>query len=307
MIPRLDFTTLKIFTSVADTKNITRAAELENIASSAVSKRLSDLEHALGTQLLYRLPRGVELTPAGEALLRHARSLLHSAEQLAADLGDYASGVRGEVRLAVNASSAAEFLPADFATFCDLYPEVRISLQEANTAWILKAISDSKFDIGVFAGSESGHDNVEVVPYREDSFVLVVPHDHPFAKRKSISFEETLSQYFVGLEAGTAWDSLLSHAAVMAGRPIRYRFRLRNTLSIFQMVAAGLGIFIAPHTMARVISPAVRLKVVHLDEVWAHRQLSIATRGVTSLNPAGRMMFEHLTRSGSKAVALASG
>lgn len=303
MIPRLDFTTLKIFTSVADTRNITRAAELENIASSAVSKRLSDLEHALGTQLLYRLPRGVQLTPAGEALLSHARNILHSAERLAADLGDYASGLRGEVRLAVNASSAAEFLPADFATFCDLYPDVRISLQEGYTDWILKAISDSKFDIGIFAGTESGYPNVEVTPYRKDSFVLVVPHEHRFAKRKSMPFEETLSEYFVGLEVGTAWDSLLSQAAVMAGRSIRYHFRLRNTLSIFQMVAAGLGIFIAPHTMARVISPALRLKVVHLDDIWARRQLSIATRGLASLNPAGRIMFEHLTRAETASVA----
>lgn len=296
MIPRLDFTTLRIFASVAQTRNITRASELENIASSAVSKRMCDLEHTLGTALLYRLPRGVELTPAGEALLVHARDILHSAERLAADLGDFASGVRGEVRLAVNGSSAAEFLPADFVTFCELHPDVRISVQEANTGWILKAIADSKYDIGIFAGSESGYSDVEVTPYREDSFVLVVPHGHRFASRTSMSFEEALSEYFVGLEATTAWDSLLSQAAVMAGRPIKYRFRLRNPLSIFQMVAVGLGIFVAPHTIARVLAPAIPLKVVYLEDAWAQRQLSIATRGVASLNPAGRIMFEHLTR-----------
>lgn len=301
MLPRLDFTTLRIFASVADTHNITRAAEVENIASSAVSKRMADLEHMLGTKLLYRQPRGVQLTPAGEALLHHARMILHGAERLAADMGAYASGIRGEVRMAVNASSAAEFLPADFAPFCSQYPDVRIVVSEGNTDWILKSVSESKYDIGVFTGADGIYPDVEVTPYKEDSFVLVVAEGHRLANRSSIIFADTLDELFVGLEEGTAWDSLLSRAALSVGRAINYRFRLKNTLSIFQMVAAGLGVFIAPHTMARVVAHAARLSIVPLEDAWAHRRISIATRGLRQLNPAGRIMFHHLTRATERA------
>lgn len=295
MGPRLDFMTLRVFVAVAHTRNITRAGEIENLAASAVSKRMVDLEHMVGTPLLYRMPRGVELTPAGEALLRHARHILNSADRLVADLGDFAEGIRGDVRLAVNASSAAEFLPADLLKFTGLYPQVNVVLQEANTGWILEAVADGKFDIGLFAGTESGFAEVEVTPYREDSFVLVVQKGHRLAERSSVAFEETLDELFVGLEEFTAWSSTLTNAASATGKTIKYRFRLRNTLSIFQMVGAGLGVFIAPLTMARAISPAVNLQIVALEDPWARRNLSIATRGQASLGPAARKMLEVLT------------
>ena len=69
------------------------------IAPSAVSKRLAELEHALGCTLLTREPRGMRLTPAGETLLHHTRRMLASAEQIALELAEHARGVRGFVRV----------------------------------------------------------------------------------------------------------------------------------------------------------------------------------------------------------------
>ena len=296
---RLDFTTLRIFVAVADTRNITRAAELVHIASSAVSKRLSDLEHSLGTTLLYRLPRGVELTPAGEALRHHAQAILNSAERLAADLGDYSSGVKGHVRIAANASSVAEFLPQDLTSYVAEYPEVNIDLQELNTGPVLKAVAEGWCDIGLFAGSRSEYKELHVVPYRADQFVIVVPKDHAFAGRSSMPFVDTLSEYYVGLEAMTAWDSILSKAASDAKGEMKYRFRLKNILSVLRMVSAGLGISVAPLTMVRACSNQLELEVVAISDQWAQRQLSIAVRSIENLTPPARAMFDHLQQRAS--------
>src|SRR5665213_3489151 len=95
----LDLTTLRLFVTVCETRNIARAGEQANIVGSAISKRLAVLEDTAGTRLLVRRRRGVEPTPAGETLLEHARAMLASADQIERDMAAYAAGVKGQVRI----------------------------------------------------------------------------------------------------------------------------------------------------------------------------------------------------------------
>jgi DNA-binding transcriptional LysR family regulator len=92
MNSRIDLTTLGLFITVAELRSITKTAEREHIAASAVSKRLSDLETELRAKLFHRLPRGLELTAAGFALLHHASAILRRLDELEADLSEYAEG-----------------------------------------------------------------------------------------------------------------------------------------------------------------------------------------------------------------------
>ncbi len=105
---RIDLTSLQLFVAVCELGSIGRAAEREFIAASAISKRLSDLEAALATPLLYRHARGVDLTPTGESLLHHARSVLYSLAKMQVDLSEYADGVRGHVRVHANISAIVQ-------------------------------------------------------------------------------------------------------------------------------------------------------------------------------------------------------
>ena len=83
---RGDLTTLRLFVAVCDEQNLTRAAQREGIAASAVSKRMNDFELAFGVTLFKRLAKGMALTPAGEALLHHARVTLLNVEKIAVEL-----------------------------------------------------------------------------------------------------------------------------------------------------------------------------------------------------------------------------
>ena len=114
---RIDLTSLQLFVAVCELGSIGRAAEREFIAASAVSKRLSDLETAVDTALLYRHSRGVTLTPAGESLLHHARTVLFGLERMQGELSEYADGVRGHVRMHANISAIFQFLPEDLGAF----------------------------------------------------------------------------------------------------------------------------------------------------------------------------------------------
>ena len=99
---RLDLVSLSLYSLVLRSGSISKGAELAHLAVGAASKRITDLEAAVGTELLERHSRGVTPTLAGQALQRHAQRILADVDQLAADLSDHARGVVGVVRLVAN-------------------------------------------------------------------------------------------------------------------------------------------------------------------------------------------------------------
>jgi DNA-binding transcriptional LysR family regulator len=290
---RFDLRTLQIFISVVDLSSITRAAKRENIAASAVSKRVADLENALGTELIYRQTRGVEPTQAGLALLRHARSIVQGVERLTGELSQYSKGVRGNVRMLVNKSAMVQFLPDDLRSFLNIYPDVRIDLQEEYSPRILSGIMDGTADIGVFTAGAGDPGTLNTLEYKRDRLVLIVPRSHALAGRDSVRFTEAVGYDLVALASDSAWNVLLTRAAAEVGRDLNIRFRVASFDAVCRMVAADLGIAVGPQGMLRAVALS-GLVEVRLDEPWAKRRLMVAVRDLGSLSAAARFMVKHL-------------
>src|SRR5574343_1685438 len=146
---QIDLTSLQLFVAVCELGSIGRAAEREFIAASAVSKRLSDLETAVDTALLYRHSRGGTLTPAGESLLHHARTVLFGLERMQGELAEYTEGVRGHVRVHANISAIVQFLPEDLGAFARQHSQIKIDLQEHLSPDVLQAVQEGTTDLGL--------------------------------------------------------------------------------------------------------------------------------------------------------------
>src|SRR6185436_13378619 len=138
--------------------------------------------------LLVRSRGGVTPTQAGRTLLQHARTILGQAERLREDLGAYAGGVAGQVRVLSNTNALTEFLPETLSSFLAAHPNVSVDLEER--------LSDEI--VGIIAGTVDAG-GLETYPYRSDRFVLVVAKDHPLARHNRIAFAEVLEHDFVGL------------------------------------------------------------------------------------------------------------
>ncbi|MGB1027511.1 MAG: LysR family transcriptional regulator, partial [Rhodospirillaceae bacterium] len=110
-MPALNLLSLKLFLAAARSGSIAEAARRENLATSAVSKRISDLEVHYGVTLLERSRGGVSVTPAGELMLQHGETILRLVERLESELLGHAKGVRGEVRIAAVTSAILGKLP----------------------------------------------------------------------------------------------------------------------------------------------------------------------------------------------------
>lgn len=290
---RIDFTTLRLFVAVAGARSLTGAARQEHMALAAVSKRISDLERRLGTSLLYRRPRGVDLTPAGDALLHHARHMLDSMASLQADLSEYSDGVRGHVRIHANTSAIIEFLPADLSAFTRRYPEVKIDLEERVSRDVLHAVRDGLTDIGIFAGRPP-KDDLCCFDYRQDRLVLVAPPGHASQAQSSVSLAEVIDEDFIGLQQDASLHALMAEAAERAGRTLRLRIQVRSFEGICRMIGHGMGIGILPERAVTHPPDGTRLCVVPLADAWARRQLSLAVRDYDALPVLARLMVDHL-------------
>jgi DNA-binding transcriptional LysR family regulator len=301
---RIDFVTLKLFVAIADERSLTKAAEREHLALAAVSKRVSDLESQLGIALLYRQPKGVELTPAGHALLHHARNVMDNLEQLNADLSEFSQGVKGHVRIHANTSAVIEFLPDDLSAFTRLHPQVKIDLEERVSSETIRAVREGLTDIGIFAGHVPA-DDVQVFSYRHDQLVLVTPREHPLAERSSISLRDAVSYDFIGLQQDASLHSLLQHSAHHLGMPLRLRIQVRSFEAICRMIHTGMGIGILPELAVRTYLPALDVRVIPLDDPWARRELKIAVRSLEALSMTARQMLEHLIASEQRQALMA--
>jgi DNA-binding transcriptional LysR family regulator len=293
---RVDLVSLSLFSLVARTGSISKGAELAALAVGAASKRLSDLEAALGTPLFERHSRGVRLTQAGQALQLHAQRILSSVDQMAADLSDYASGLTGVVRLWANTSAITQFLPRQLSTFTKANPGIRIELEEADSQEIVMAVFDGRADLGIFADRTPAL-GLHVISYQQDRLTLVVPPGHPLAKRRSVRFEEAIEYDFVILSKATSLAKRLEAETERLGRKLKIRIQVRSFDAMCQMVAAEMGIAVLPHAAVQPILRALKLRQVALDETWARRSLLMGVRDVDAVPRHVRLLIDHLAVS----------
>ena len=295
---RIDLTSLQLFVAVCELGSIGRAAEREFIAASAVSKRLSDLEATLDTTLLYRHTRGVNLTPAGESLLHHARSVLFSLEKMQGELSEYADGVRGHVRVHASISAIVQFLPEDLGRFIRRRPEVKIDLEEHLSTEIVRAVQEGAADLGICntAVLAAGH-GLQTRPYRHDQLVLIVPRRHALARRSAVAFEETLALDHVGLHSNSSIYLAMRDAAAAAGRSIRLRIHVTGLDAMCRMIHNGLGVGVMPQRAFELMHGVGELECVRLTDAWAHRSLELAARDFSTLPVTARLLVDHLCAS----------
>ena len=249
------------------------------------------MEETLGAALLVRGRQGVTPTQAGRTLLQHARTMLRQAERLREDLGAYAGGLAGQVRVLCNTNALTEFLPEALSSFLTAHPNVSVDLEERLSDEIVGLIAEGVADLGIVAATVDAS-ALETYPFRTDRFVLVVARDHPLAERASITFAEVLDHDFVGLDRASALQRFLADKANRSGRPLRLRVQLRSFDAVCRLVECNVGIGIVPESTARRVASTI--VPVELSDPWAVRELTICIRKLDELPPFARQLVAHL-------------
>jgi DNA-binding transcriptional LysR family regulator len=301
----IDLKTLRLLVAVCDHQSMTRAAEQEHIEPSAISKRMAQLEADLGTPLLRRGQRGVQPTPAGSALLAHAREVLFTMDRIAGDIAAFGSGVKGQVRLVATVSAIAESLLDDLASFMReaAHRHIQVDVEERQSHELLRQLREGRASLGV-CWDRADFSGLEQRPYRRDRLALAVHREHPLARRRSVRFEQTLAHEHVGLPPSSAVHTMLQRAAARAGRTISYRVIVSNFDSALRVVAANLGVSVVPLEVGAPQAAALGIRMIPLANAWAGRRFAVCFQEA-SLQPAARRLVEHLVARAASAEAAA--
>lgn len=291
---RFDLTDLRLVLNVAEAASITHGAARSGLALASASERIRDMELALGAALFERKRRGVSPTPAGTALIHHARIVTRQMEMMRGELDVFAKGLRGSVRVLSNTAALQAFLPPLLGPFLTAHPNIDLALEERPSPEIVRAIARGAADIGIVADAVDPAVELETFPFAEDRLVLVAPAKHPLAHRRRIAFADALTYDFVGLPAGAALQDHIDGHAARAGRQLRLRIRLPGFDAICRFVESGIGLAVIPKAAADRCRRSISIRIIPLTDAWALRRLRLCVKDARALPAHAQWLLGHL-------------
>ncbi len=295
LLRKIDLTSLRLFVAVCKERNIARAAEREFIAPSAISRRIAEIEAAIGLPVISRESRGISVTPVGETLLRHAQAVISSIEALGADLSQFSSGAKGKVRLVGNLSAIVQFLPEDIAAFQRVFPDVEIDLEEQTSTSVMSNILEHEADLGI-CNAINGSDQFDCRPYRTDRLFLMVPQGHPLSTANDVGLVDILHENFVGLGSDSALAQLLAQEAAVLGSALKIKIRVSSLDALCRMVHVGLGIAVIPQQIGEMYVDTLDVQLLPIRDSWAVRKLILISRKNEALSATANSLVNFLVR-----------
>lgn len=276
-LARFDLVSVRLAVACAQTGSLTAAARDSHLALAAASRRIRDLEDALGEALFERHPRGLLPTAAGRVFVKHGLTLLQTMEQLGGELADLRRGIARHIRLCASSAAISQFLPPLLARYSELHPQVHIDLEEQVSEAVAATLREGRADVAVFV---EGPDTtgLDTRLFREDELVLILPAGHALARsKKPLAFVDALDEEWISLTAGAAMLQKQQQAALSANRPLKLRMQVRSFDAVCHMVASGLGVAILPKAATLPMVKSMKLGWRPLADAWASRRLLTAT------------------------------
>jgi DNA-binding transcriptional LysR family regulator len=247
-----DLRLLKVLREVALRGSFSAAAEALSYSQPAVSQQIARLEAQAGVKLLERQPKGIKLTPAGEALVRHTERILAQLAEAQAELTEIASSARGRLRLAAFATAAGTIVPLAVSEFRRLRPGVRVELQLMDPPQSIPALR--RGDVDLVITEEGGFEadpnlaGLGVERLMDDVLYAALPVDHPLATRRAISLGDLTHDDFmlVGLKGTCSDSNIVLRACKQAGFEPRIAYTSDDYFAIQGLVASGMGVALVP-------------------------------------------------------------
>lgn len=289
----LDVRTLRLFVAIVHSGSLTRAALDNHLAVGAASRRISNFESLIGAPLLERHSRGLRLTPTGHLVAEYAQKILEQVNALGNVSVGLRQGIKERVRLLSNSAAITQHLPSTLNRFRKTHPAILVEVEETLSWHTAHALQRKHANIGIMVSS-SPTMGLSNFPYRNERLLLVVPEGHPLEKRQHIRFEETLDYEYIGLTPNSSIYTLLREQAKSAGKTIRIHAQVNGLDNACRMVAAGLGMTIAPEGLANSCRTALNLKLIELDGTQYRFDQIVLHNDEAHMTAPERALLKHL-------------
>jgi DNA-binding transcriptional LysR family regulator len=257
---------LRYFVAVAETENVTRAAQKLHVSQPGLSRQIRDLEEELGFLLLERSARSVRLTEAGRAFLAEARTVLKRVEEAVEAARKVANGTGMELHVGYATSPTVRILPAALRAFQAEMPKARVKLHDLSTEEMLTQLREGKLELALMV--KPGRAMLRELNFEEllrDNMCVAVARNHPLARRRAASLAEVAREPLIALSRKEYPDYHESLEAMFAGAKVKPSIAEEHdsVSSLIASVEAGSGVALVSESIKCIAGP--RLKAVRLS------------------------------------------
>lgn len=242
---------LRILRALAKHRSLTQAGAELLLSQPAVTLQLKELQKELGVPLYERLGNTVHLTDAGQTLEQYARRVLALVDEAEEAVRTVRYGHGGRLRLGASNTPGIYLLPSFLSAFRRTFPAVTLTFEVGNTHCVVEKILSNELDLGV-VGDALHKKELHITPWKTDVLVLAVSASHPWARRKTISPAELLTQPLLSREPGSATRETYEQAFAQHGFALPQTLEIGGGEAIKRAVEADLGVaIVSVYSVAR--------------------------------------------------------
>jgi len=282
---------LRYLVALAEERHFTRAAERVRVAQPALSQQVAKLEAELGTPLVDRTTRRVQMTAAGELLVAHARRALAELDDARAELARLTGLVAGRVTIGLTTTPGPLDLVRLLADFHARFPQVELAVREDLSTTLADALRADALDLAFLSlVQEDDHHGLELHELAAEPLVVALPDGHRLAGRVRLRIADLREEELIAFSEGATIRAAVQRVSRAAGFEPRIAVETREVARMRALVAAGLGVAILPRSDASAPGPPVRIATLHAPAL-RHR-ISLCWRTGKRHAPAARALLE---------------
>ena len=267
----------KLFRDVAQTRSLSKAAELNGVSQSAATQQVQDLEKSLGAELLDRSTRPLTVTPAGQLYSDFCRDVLRRRDEFMAELARVREQAEGTVRVASIYSVGLTEIAGLEEEFSVRYPEARLEVQYLRPERVYAAVLADEADLGLVSYPEATRE-IKVIPWREEEMVVAASPYHPLAGRGPIEPAELDGLEFIGFDEDLPIQRDVNRFLREHGVGVNQILHFDNLQMIKEAVAHRKGVSIMPARIMQDELTQGRLVAIPLATGELFRPLGIVHR-----------------------------
>jgi DNA-binding transcriptional LysR family regulator len=288
---------MRVLLEVGRRGSFSAAAEALSYTQSAVSQQVAALEREAGARLVQRGGRGVRLTEAGEVVARHAETILARLADAEAELEAIAGLRGGRLRLASFPTAGSTLMPRAIAQFRAGHPGVELSLADNEAEEAIARLRAGELDLALIQEpndiTERGDSGIERTHLLEDPMYLVLPRDHPLARRARVRLRDLADEAWIGTPGWCGCTRLVLSACARDGFDPHVAFESDDYLAVQGLVAAGVGVALIPELALVTVRDDVAIR--SLDRGSPARQVVAGTLEGSYRSPAAGAMLTILS------------
>jgi DNA-binding transcriptional LysR family regulator len=246
-IPDLSSRQLQTIVAISEYRSFIAAASLLKTSQPAITRSLKHIESVLGVRLFERSTRSVQITAAGKEFVAVAERILNDLRITLSSMRDLSDQQRGQVILSSIMSVANGQLPRLVATYRRAFPAIELHIRDGVHGGVLEDVRSGAADFGITYLGELPN-VIQAFPLGRESFMVVVPKGHAYAKRKKLSLADLKDLPLVSFQSDSRTRRIIDAAASRAGLALHHVATVTQFATMLGFVRAGVGIAIAPKT-----------------------------------------------------------